>query len=358
MNEKELTHIDLFSGVGGFALAAQWAGFKTIAFCEKEEFCQKVLEKRFGAIIADSEYLRKLQSERGKQNKRRWTSNSPVLIPEIRDFNGTEYRGATLLTGGFPCQPFSDAGPKRGKDDDRYLWPEMLRVINEAKPRWILAENVYGIINMALDTVLTDLESEGYTTGTFIIPACGLNAPHRRYRVWIIANSIDSRVRGWSHGNSGRSKCTLQTERPDSHVADSTSKREMSISQQGQRNGIKSPNKNIANPDPGRIQRHESKGIKEGSTTRSGNEQVNPNTNIKRPQIGEMLKQNIQQERSSTIRDAWKEDWYEVATQFCRVDDGIPNRIHRLKALGNAIVPQIAYEILKNIAHIENSRGI
>lgn len=113
-----MTHIDLFSGIGGFSLAAQWAGFKTIVFCEKDEFCQKVLKKHWPEV---------------------------PLIPEIRDFDGTKWRGATLLTGGFPCQPFSSAGRKRGKKDDRYLWPEMLRIISEARPTWIIAENVINI---------------------------------------------------------------------------------------------------------------------------------------------------------------------------------------------------------------------
>jgi len=183
-NEKKLTHIDLFSGIGGFTLATEWAGFKTIVFCEKEKFCQKVLKKHWPEI---------------------------PIIEEIRDFNGTKYRGATLLTGGFPCQPFSVAGQRRGKKDDRYLWPEMLKVIDEAKPRWILAENVPGIFRMALDTVLADLESKGYATGTFIIPACGLNAPHRRNRIWIIANS--RRQYGERTKNKGKFKRSILKEK-------------------------------------------------------------------------------------------------------------------------------------------------
>jgi len=277
-------------------------------------------------------------------------SRTIPLIPEIRDFDGTKYRGATLLTGGFPCQPFSVAGQRRGKEDDRYLWPQMRRVINEAKPRWILAGNVPGIFRMALDTVLADLEDEGYATGTFIIPACGLNAPHRRNRIWIVANSIrpgtgnqgreadnqkrricqdrrksirqkngtisssrptstsnhaqdsiNDRMRGGNHGNSRRSKCTLQVERSNSYASDS----ETSLIR-----GIRN------------------KGKEKGS-------------------------QNSDELFGGSHRLSWKENWHEVATRFCRVDDGISDRVHRLKALGNAIVPQVAYEILKNIAWIE-----
>jgi len=311
-NEKELTHIDLFSGIGGFTLAGEWAGFRTVVFCEKEEFCQKVLQKRFGAVIADSPVIglhhekdeQKLEEERGSKFYSGKSRNIPI-IPEIRDFNGTKWRGATLLTGGFPCQPFSVAGQRRGKEDDRYLWPEMLRVISEAKPRWILAENVPGIFRMALDTVLADLEGEGYTTGTFIIPACGLNAPHKRNRVWIVANSIDDGMRRGSHGNSGGGKRTLQAKRPNSHAPDPDSKYSQEFI-------------------PRNKLRHERK----EETSRRGIHETN-----------------------------WQEDWYEVATRFCRVDDGVPDRVHRLKALGNAIVPQIAYEILKRIAWIENERA-
>jgi len=265
-NEKEITHIDLFSGIGAFTLAGEWAGFRTVAFCEKEEFCQKVLKKHWSEI---------------------------PIIAEIRDFDGTKNRGATLLTGGFPCQPFSVAGKRRGKEDDRYLWPEMLRVINEAKPYWVLAENVPGIFRMALDTVLADLEGKGYTTGTFIIPACGLNAPHRRNRVWIVAN----------YGIS--------------------QSMELSGSQQKRRNRISNSYQDTSNSTRGR----QLECLSERKKKRD---------------FSESDKWNL-----------WQENWYEVAARFCRVDDGIPDRIHRLKALGNAIVPQVAYEILKNIAWIE-----
>ena len=364
--DKELTHIDLFSGIGGFTLAAEWAGFKTVAFCEKEKFCQKVLKKRFGAIIANAKSSGRATWPSKGQPRR---CDSIPLVPEIRDFDGTKYRGATLLTGGFPCQPFSDAGKKRGKEDDRYLWPEMLRVIGEAKPRWILAENVPGIFRMALDTVLADLEGEGYTTGTFIIPACGLNAPHRRNRVWIVGYSSSSRGRGATRGflkgkgaianginptnsyaqnsiragtgnqsgkindqegriSKDRRKGIRQKDRTigtsriattNNDASNSTSKREKSISQQGQRNGVKSSNSHATDSKKRDSRKQE---------TRDG--------------------------WKSFERGDWEKNWHEVAARFCRVDDGVSDRIHRLKALGNAIVPQIAYEILKNIAWIEN----
>ena len=159
MNENP-THLDLFSGIGGFALAAGWAGFETVGFCDNEPYAQAVIKKHW--------------------------PNVPIH-EDIKTLDGTAYRGVTLLTGGFPCQPFSNAGKRRGKDDDRYLWPQMLRVIQEARPDWIVGENVVGIIGLALDQVCSDLEAEGYEVEPIIIPACGVDAPHRRNRVWVVA---------------------------------------------------------------------------------------------------------------------------------------------------------------------------
>jgi len=154
------THLDLFSGIGGFALAAGWAGFETVGFCDNDPYAQAVIKKHW--------------------------PNVPIH-EDIKTLDGTAYRGVTLLTGGFPCQPFSNAGKRRGKDDDRYLWPQMLRVIQEARPDWIVGENVVGIIGLALDQVCSDLEAEGYEVEPIIIPACGVDAPHRRNRVWVVA---------------------------------------------------------------------------------------------------------------------------------------------------------------------------
>ena len=159
---NELTHLDLFSGIGGFALAAKWNGYRTLAFCDNEPYAQAVLKKHWPDVPCHK---------------------------DIREVRGELYAGVTLLTGGFPCQPFSVAGKQRGKDDNRYLWPEMLRVIREARPTWIIGENVAGIVNLALDTVCADLEGEGYEVEPIIVPACAVDAPHRRDRVWIMAHA-------------------------------------------------------------------------------------------------------------------------------------------------------------------------
>ncbi len=158
-----MRHKDLFSGIGGFALAARmvWGeNQKPRLFCEKDQYARRVLNKNFPGV---------------------------PCVEDIRDLRGEPNETTDLVTAGFPCQPFSVAGKRTGKEDDRYLWPETLRFLQEDQPRWFLGENVPGIISLALDEVLASLESAGYETETLIIPACAVNAPHRRDRVWIIA---------------------------------------------------------------------------------------------------------------------------------------------------------------------------
>ncbi|MGM9627274.1 MAG: DNA cytosine methyltransferase [Faecousia sp.] len=164
---SDLTHLSLFSGIGGLDLAAEWAGFRTVGQCEWADYPRAVLEKHWPVLP-------------------RWR--------DIRTLTGDDFYAKTgmrtvdVISGGFPCQPFSTAGKRRGKDDDRYLWPEMLRVISEIRPAWVVGENVAGIVSMALDTVLSDLESIGYSCQALVIPACAVDAPHRRDRVAIVAN--------------------------------------------------------------------------------------------------------------------------------------------------------------------------
>lgn len=164
---QQLTHLSLFSGIGGLDLAAEMAGVRSVGQCEWADYPTKILEKHW-------------------PNVPRWR--------DIRTLTGDDFYARTglrtvdVISGGFPCQPFSVAGKQRGKEDDRYLWPEMCRVISEIQPAWVIGENVPGIINLALDTVLSDLESQGYTCQTFIIPAAGVDAPHRRERICIVAN--------------------------------------------------------------------------------------------------------------------------------------------------------------------------
>jgi DNA (cytosine-5)-methyltransferase 1 len=167
-----LTHFSLFTGIGGLDLSAEWAGFQTVGQCEWADYPTKVLEKHWPDVP-------------------RWRDIRSVTKQSVED------RGISaidIISGGFPCQPFSVAGLKKGKDDDRYLWPEMCRVISELQPTWVFGENVANIVNMALDQVLSDLENINYTVQPFIIPACAVNSFDRRDRTFIIAH-INSKLR-------------------------------------------------------------------------------------------------------------------------------------------------------------------
>src|SRR5690606_35307339 len=171
-----MRHGSLFSGIGGFDLAAEWMGWENVFHCEKEKFCQQVLNYYWPKA---------------------------TLHEDIRNTDFTIYRGLIdILTGGFPCQPYSTAGKRLGKEDDRHLWPEMLRAIREISPRWIVGENVRGLTNwnggLVFDEVQADLESEGYEVIPFLLPACAVNAPHRRDRVWFVAKNTHKD--GWGSG--------------------------------------------------------------------------------------------------------------------------------------------------------------
>jgi len=174
-----MTHLGLFEGIGGFSLAARWMGWETLAWCEWNEFGQKVLRYHF----PDAEGF-----------------------GDITKTDFTKYANRIdVLTGGFPCQPYSLAGKRKGKDDERHLWPEMLRAIREVQPRWVVGENVSGLVNwergMVLKEIKADLESEGFEIfATTIIPACAKNAPHRRDRLWIVAANTNSN--GFNGSNS------------------------------------------------------------------------------------------------------------------------------------------------------------
>ena len=163
--------LDLCSGIGGFSLGLEaTGGFETVAFCEVDEFCCKVLNKHWPGVPIYKD-LKEL-------------GNDPTRI--VQEFD--------LICGGIPCQPFSVAGKQKGKEDDRHLWPYMHEIIKHKKPSWVIVENVGGFVNVALDDVCLDLETEGYATQSFIIPACSVEAPHRRDRIWILGKNIEERL--------------------------------------------------------------------------------------------------------------------------------------------------------------------
>ena len=177
--------LDICSGIGGFSLGLEsTGGFDTVAFCEFDDFCRKVLNKHWPDVPI-YEDLKEI-------------GNEPERI--IQDFD--------LICGGIPCQPFSVAGKKKGKEDDRHLWPYMYEIIKHKKPTWVIVENVGGFVNVALDDVCLDLETQGYATQSFIIPACSVEAPHRRDRIWILGKfmgnaSSDGRIESESSEKKG-----------------------------------------------------------------------------------------------------------------------------------------------------------
>ena len=177
---NDLTHIDLFSGIGGFALAARANGIRTVAMCEKDERCRDFLGKAWPGV---------------------------EIHEDVRTFDGTRYAWAFLLTAGVPCQPASRAGKQGGASDDRWLWPDALRVLSESRPAWAVFENPDGIADVGLDGILSDVERRGYEVQPVHIPACAVNAPHRRGRYWIICRRVDDatserRQGSWVNGQN------------------------------------------------------------------------------------------------------------------------------------------------------------
>lgn len=188
-----MNHLDLFSGIGGFALGLNRAGFNTVAFCEVDPFCRAVLKKHW--------------------------PDTPI-IEDVRNAEDFDAVGdVDIITGGYPCQPWSGAGLKRGKDDDRHLWPEMLEVIRRKRPTWVLGENVANHVSMGLDEVLFDLERESYQARAFVIPACAINSPQRRDRCWILAHAESGRGRGGdSEEYRANQRIVFEEERQGSEV--------------------------------------------------------------------------------------------------------------------------------------------
>ena len=265
-----MRHKDLFSGIGGFSLAARmvWGSeHQIVLFCEKEPYARKVLNKNFPGV---------------------------PCVEDIRELRGEPSVTTDIVTAGFPCQPFSVAGKRAGQQDDRYLWPETLRFIQEDRPRWFIGENVPGIINLALDDVLASLESAGYTAETFIIPACAVNAPHRRNRIWIVANAKSA-------------KC------------------EFSRNTWERRAGL-------ANGDC-----HVERVISDAESEQAGG------------LFERRFPANISASRDWTRQtEAW-------ATQpgICGVADGVSHRVDRLRGLGNAIVPHVAAVLMAAIKEVD-----
>ena len=321
----KLKLLDLFSGIGGFSLGLESTGyFETIGFVEKDKFCQKVLKKNFNNIPIES---------------------------EVRNVKGERY-AADIITGGFPCQPFSVAGKRRGKEDDRYLWDETIRVIRECKPRWFIGENVEGIINiqdgLVLRQVQDDLEKEGFQVQCLVIPASGIGAWHQRKRVWILAYS--------KHNGSHRSK----------------GNKTIKSSNQSKEWLFIGDNKDVANSQRMGWQKRskESKEFKGKTTSNKFNNSIErqsiresslsmdvSNTNEQRTQVQTKRKHTgIEMSGSSS-----QKTWWQIESDLCGVPNGLSHeldkdRTNRIKSLGNSIVPLIARELGIAILKAENEK--
>ena len=330
--------LDLFSGIGGFSLGLESTGFfKTIAFCEKDEFCKKVLNKHWSQI---------------------------PIYDDIKSINAGQI-SADIISGGFPCQPFSVAGKQRGKQDDRYLWPEMLRVVTEVKPRWFIGENVSGLINinegMVLRQVCDDLEKQGFQVQCFVIPASGIGAWHQRKRVWIIAHSNSNRDRNKITGSNGEEK-EIQREH---RKKDSTSWKFIRTDTNedvanSQRMGWQERSKK-SKEFKGKAASNKSNNSIEGQSIRKSSLSMDvPNTNSKGSQ-GHGVSTDMETKQRQVITERSIEEqqtWWEAQSDICRNVNGISyeldkDRKNRIKALGNSIVPLIAYEIAKAILKAE-----
>jgi DNA (cytosine-5)-methyltransferase 1 len=285
-----MTHGSLFSGIGGFDLAAEWMGWENVFHCEWNPFGQRVL-------------------------KHYWPN--AIQYTDINKTDFTKHNGTIdVISGGFPCQPYSSAGMRRGKDDERHLWPQMCRAIREIAPRFVVGENVRGLTNwnggLVFDEVCTDLENLGYQVAPFLIPACATNAPHRRERIWFVAYS----------DCNGRDKCHNEYE-----------------------------------------EQSNKRGIDAFSNTEQRSAIWNATDTYKWEQKFAAFHSGMGRFEKFNAKDSWID--FPTQSPICRGDDGIPTQLdgitfskwrkESIMAYGNAIVPNVAFEIFKAIQQYETT---
>ena len=298
----KLTHLSLFSGIGGLDLAAEMAGFRTVGQCEWADYPTKVLEKHWPGVP-------------------RWRDIRTLTGESFHEKTGL--RTVDVISGGFPCQPFSVAGKRRGKEDDRYLWPEMLRVISELRPTWIVGENVAGIVNMALDQVYADLENEGYSVQAFIIPACAVDAPHRRDRCAIISHYDQIRCNVWRPSRKG-----VYGDTPC--------------------NETDSGSEDVAYSDSNRLEKPGMQGLSE----KQGVPVADSGRRAAQPGLGGVATRiPYRLDGGMSVPGYWMPE-----PDIPRITSKKEHRKDRLQCLGNAVVPQQFYPVFQAIADIE--RGI
>ena len=375
----KLKLLDLFSGIGGFSLGLESTGFfETIAFVEKDKFCQKVLKKNF---------------------------NNIPIEEDIRNVKGSNYK-ADVITGGFPCQPFSIAGKRKGTDDDRYLWDETIRVVKECKPRWFIGENVEGLVNinegMVLRQVQNDLEREGFEVQCLIIPASGIGAWHQRKRIWIIGcnvsnTNISSETQRGEYENDektsssrehfkGGSNCNgrqgyIQSTWQSKNVPNSSKNRSSTQSireyrelEKKSKGEEETRNKSafrtssscsdVPNTISERLQgfncEQKSSEKKQRQFTGKNDEDV-WNTESTRQSSNSMGPGKREFGRASSWGKQCKRNWWKAQSKLCGVPNGVSyeldkDRTNRIKSLGNSIVPQIARQLGLAIMETENMR--
>jgi DNA (cytosine-5)-methyltransferase 1 len=320
-----MKHGSLFSGIGGFDLAAEWAGWENVFHCEWNPFGQRVLKHHFPKSISYNDITK-------------------------TDF--TIHKGnIEILSGGFPCQPYSTAGLRKGKEDERHLWPQMLRAIREIKPSWVVGENVRGLINwgggLVFDEVQTELEAEGYEVLPFLLPACAVNAPHRRDRIWFIAYA----------NNKGGSTRPGQVQSKNGEISEWYNDAE----------SCDASSKNASNPNSIGQPRKEYGKIKSGRITKEGKKWITTDTDIAGIHEQHITsKSNESKQYSGPSFEARSFGCFPTKPPVCGGNDGISRELdgitfskwrnESIKAYGNAIVPQVAYEIFKTIKQIEHEK--
>lgn len=362
-----LTHGSLFSGIGGPDLASEWMGWENVFHCEWNEFGKRVLQYYWPNAIS---------------------------YEDITKTDFSIHRGRIdILTGGFPCQPFSVAGKQKGLDDDRYLWPEMLRAIVETESPWVVCENVTGIFNMEgkpdvpeeaffrvdsrnltrFDTsdhyeaiytrqskmlvgnIIKDLEDVGYTVQTFVIPAAAAQAPHRRDRVWIVAYSKDCRTSRASRQNESQSKEKWVSKWDEvQQFIESDNVREFSTNSQGKRS------KRTKSSEQSKVSKSKQKQL------RGSNCKVTSTDSTSRGRFQDNGQGKSRQPYKASERGNWEN--FPTQSPICNGDDGLSSRLDRItfskwrnesiKAGGNAIVPHIMYEHFKVIEQVSCSQNL
>lgn len=344
-----MNHASLFSGIGGFDLAADWMGWKNIFQVEIDEYCQKILTRHFPKV------------ER---------------YGDIKTFDGRKYHAAVdIISGGFPCQPYSLAGKRKKEEDPRALWPEMFRVIREIQPTWIVAENVPGIQGVSLRNILTSLEGEGYKSQVFNIPNASNGTWDRRYRIWIIANldrlrcndeqkepgqSLQNEVGNDKIEEQGRNEQQCGSVQSDFVPADITGKgiRQLSIQQRRQNTpGNTDINGKVKkHPDIDSINRGEQQQFKGSKRKGTRNQRGGSISDTYQSSLQGYAWHELTEGQKEAIRRGgqanWERNWIEVASQLCGSNARVPNRVDRIKSLGNAVNPYMALTMFTMIDNV------